>query len=232
VLNLDKYINSVLPGDCLKVMGSFPDQSIDLVVSDPPYGMEYKSGKWHGHYVRGKHKTIQKNISRIVNDDIVVNFLPEISRVLKPDGALYVFGTYRTVDLWKPYIQSYFKLRNIMVWIKNNHTMGSWKSQYRNKYELIYYADKGSHVLRGHKGHTDVLYYNRVKDSKRKHPTEKPVDLCEALIEESSNRGDIVLDPFCGSGSTLVAAKNLDRRYIGIEIDKEFSNIAKERLEG
>lgn len=140
------------------------------------------------------------------------------------------FGSWRTSDKWKQLIEQHFILRNKLIWVKNNHTMGSWVHQYRNKYEEILFADKGGHQLRGPKRHSDVLQFNRVRDSKRFHPAEKPVDLLEHLIKESSDEGSIVLDPFAGSGSTLVAAKNLNRRYIGIEVQEPYVEICSRRL--
>lgn len=223
-------LRDVVHGDCLEVMKLIPSQSIDLIIADPPYGMSYKSGKWHGHYVRGKHRVIPKNISPILGDNDIVDFFEESHRILKEKGAIYVFGSWRTSEKWRPLIEKHFVLRNKLIWVKNNHTMGSWKHQYRNKYEEIFYADLGAHELRGPKGHADVLMFNRVRDSKRLHPAEKPVNLLEYLIKESSDPEAIVFDPFAGSGSTLVAAKNTNRRYLGIEIDKSYVDIANRRL--
>jgi site-specific DNA-methyltransferase (adenine-specific) len=230
MLELDEIINSVLIGDCREVLKSIPNESIDMILTDPPFGINYKSGKWHGHYIRGRHRVIPKDISPIEGDDKIIDFFAEAHRLLKPTGAIYVFGSWRTSDKWKQLIEHHFILRNKLVWVKNNHTMGSWVHQYRNKYEEILFADKGAHQLRGPKSHSDVLMFNRVRDSKRFHPAEKPVDLLEHLIKESSDEGSLILDPFAGSGSTLVAAKNLNRRFIGVEIQEPYVEICSRRL--
>lgn len=231
---LDVYavplLNTVAHMDCFDLMRSIPDESIDLICTDPPYGISYKSGKWHGHYVRGKHKVIKKDIDPIEGDDQVIDFFAEARRVLKLTGAIYVFTSWKTVDLWKPLMEKHFTIRNKLVWIKNNHTMGNWQSQYRNKYEEVLYGDAGAHMLRGPKGHTDLLEYPRVPDSRRNHPAEKPVALLEHLILESSDEGDVVFDPFAGSGSTLVAAKNLGRNFIGAEVEEKYVDVSLERL--
>jgi site-specific DNA-methyltransferase (adenine-specific) len=136
MLELDEIINSVLIGDCREVLKSIPNESIDMILTDPPFGINYKSGKWHGHYIRGRHRVIPKDISPIEGDDKIIDFFAEAHRLLKPTGAIYVFGSWRTSDKWKQLIEHHFILRNKLVWVKNNHTMGSWVHQYRNKYLL------------------------------------------------------------------------------------------------
>ena len=99
-----------------------------------------------------------------------------------------------------------------------------------DKYEMIVYATKGRRHLNGTR-ESNVLYFDRPASSKYRHPTEKPLNILEYLIEKSSKEGELVLDPFMGSGSTCVAAKNKKRKYIGIELDPQWFNVAQERIQ-
>ena len=117
-----------------------------------------------------------------------------------------------------------------MIWVKNNWTAGDLKGAYAKQTEFIIYAVKGRHILNG-KRDSDVLHYNRVVGKNQLHQNQKPVDLLEYLIGKSSDENDTVLDCFMGSGSTGVACKNLNRNFIGIELDEEFYDMAVKRLE-
>lgn len=119
-----------------------------------------------------------------------------------------------------------FKLHNLLVWEKNNCTPNRW---YMKNCEYILFLRKGSAKKINNVGSKTVHQFDNIIGSKR-HPTEKPIDLMEYYIANSSNKGDIVFDPFMGSGSTGVAAQNLNRDFIGIELDVKYFNIAKERL--
>lgn len=133
------------------------------------------------------------------------------------------------IDFFKQTIEKYFKIKNILIWEKNNGTMGDLKGSYRKSAEFIIFATKGRHILNG-KRDTDVLHFKRVPPSKQEHQNQKPIKLIKYLISKSSKRGDTVLDCFMGSGTTCLAAKKMHRNYIGIEIDKKYYNIARRRI--
>lgn len=119
-----------------------------------------------------------------------------------------------------------FQLHNLLVWKKNNATPNRW---YMKNCEFTLFLRKGSAKTINNVGSKMVHEFNNIIGNKT-HPTEKPVDLMKFYIENSSNNGDIVFDPFCGTGASMVAAKELGRQYVGCEIDKEYHSIATNRL--
>ena len=139
-----------------------------------------------------------------------------------------MFCNSNHVDYFKQEIQQYFDFKNILVWIKNNHTAGDLTGAYGKKTEFIIYASKGRHELNGNRD-VDTLFYDRVVGNNQVHQNQKPIDLLEFLINKSSNFGETVLDCFMGSGSTGVACLQTNRNFIGIELDEKYYNIAKKR---
>ena len=147
-------------GDCLELMKSIPDGCIDLVVTDPPYGISFVSN----------HR--KEKYSHIKNDDSLhwLNALvDELYRVLKMNTAVYCFCSWHNVDIFKASFERKFKLKNIIVWEKNNTSMGDLKGSYAPKYEFVIYAHKGRRVLNGFR-HPDVLKAKRTGN--KYHPTE------------------------------------------------------------
>jgi len=217
----EDYINKIINGDCLEVMKQMPDKCVDLILTDPPYGMSYQSAR----------RTATPQFAKIEQDNDTEwfeDFIKEAYRVLKDDTHIYIFcNDYAISDFRKLMEKVGFTPKRTLVWVKNNHTSGDLEGDYGNKTEFILYAQKGRRELIG-KRETNVLEFDRV--ALLKHPTEKPLDLCQFLIQKSSNIGEIVLDPFLGSGTTARAAKDLQRNYIGIEIDKSYFEIAEARL--
>jgi site-specific DNA-methyltransferase (adenine-specific) len=213
-------------GDCLELMKDLPDGSIDLVLTDPPYLINYKTN-------RRKDKTHRfcKPIINDNNDQLIIDFIYESYRVLKDNTAFYCFCSPDTVEFFKYSIQQAgFKIKNIIVWVKNNWTAGDLKAQYGKQYELIIYANKGRRELNG-KRISDVWYFDRVAGKKQLHQNQKPLELIQQIIEKSSKENDLVLDPFMGSGSTGVACINTNRNFIGIEKDETYFKIAKKRID-
>lgn len=209
---------SIKQGDCLELMKDIPDKSIDMILTDPPYGMNFQSHR---------RKNIYEKIKNDENLEFLDNFFKECNRVLKKDSALYVFCSWHNVDEFKKQFEKYFKLKNILVWVKNNHGSGDLQASYAPKYEFILYGNKGRRKFENGRKE-DVLFYNKTKNEL--HPTQKPVDLLEFLINNSSIENDNILDPFMRSGSTGVACQNTNRDFIGFELDEHYFQIAKERL--
>ena len=131
------------------------------------------------------------------------------------------------IDIFKQRIQEKFEIKNILIWIKNNTGMGDLYGDYAPKSEFIIYARKGKRKLNGRRD-SNILYFNRTNN--KLHPTEKPLDLCEFLINKSSNENNLILDSFIGSGTTALACKNLNRNFIGFENNEEYFKIAQKRL--
>ncbi len=147
---------------------------------------------------------------------------------MKKDSHIYIFTTWKVYEKVKPIIGKYFEIKNCLIWNKNNWSMGDLNGNYAEKYEMIIFATHGNRRLLGENRPVNVLDFARTTNSN--HPTEKPVDLLKELIKNSTGEGETVLDYFAGSGSTMVAAKELNRNPIGIEFDESYIDVIKGRL--
>lgn len=163
------------------------------------------------------------------NDIKFSEWLPEVYRILKDDTHCYIMINARNLkELQQEAENVGFKFQQIIVWKKNNATPNKY---YLNNAEFILMLRKGKAKNINYMGTKNVLEINNILGGNKKHPTEKPVELMEILIKNSSNEGDLVIDPFMGAGASGIACKNLNRNFIGIEIDERYYNIAKERIE-
>ena len=202
--------NICYQGDCLEVMKGIDDKSVDCVITDPPYGT----------------KTDQRDTFMVGEfSNVMPLILPEIFRVLKDDGAFYCFISWTQMSDWLLRYQQYFKLQNILIWDKQKHS-GCYSSQsWQFTYEGIFFGIKGKRKIR--KYQRDIL---KSEENGRRVAMQKPVDIIKQMIEASTDKGMTILDPFAGTGSTLVACKEMNRNYIGIEISPEYIDIINKRL--
>ena len=209
-------------GDCRDILDRLPGESADLLVTDPPYGLDYIS------------PTRIVPFPQMVNDDLDHAFrvldeaLGRASRKLKPNSHVCVFTSWKTCSQMAEVVANHFSMLGRIAWIKNNWGVGDLEGAYGEKYELVLLAHNGPR----HSGrdHAQALHFDRVGTNQLRHPTQKPVALLEYLISTLSQKGETVLDPFMGSGSTCVAARRAGRRYIGIEIDRQWYELALQRL--
>ena len=156
-------------------------------------------------------------------------WLPELYRVLKPDTHCYVMINARNLkELQQAAEDAGFIFQNLLIWDKGNSLPNKW---YMNSYELILMLRKGRARNINFMGTSNILRVPNIIKTK-KHPTEKPAELMQVMIENSTNEGDTVLDPFMGVGGTGMACKYTGRDFIGCEIDEKYYVIAKERIEG
>lgn len=215
------FINKIIQGDCLEVMKQIPDNSIDLIVTDPPYGISFQSA-W---------RIESERFDRLENDDkIDPTFLMEAFRVVNEGGAVYIFTRWDVYVKWFEATKTAgFDVTNCIVWDRMMHGMGDLQGAYAYQHDFIIYATKGKHILRG-KRPKDILRVCRPHPNEIVHPTQKPVELLQKLIEKSSDQDDLVLDPFLGSGTTAVACKQLNRKFIGIELNPDYCKIAEQRV--
>ena len=211
-------------GDCLEIMGGIKDKSVDLIVTDPPYLMNYQSNR------RKKEDRFDKIKNDKGNYMLIQDYLEECHRIMKDNTAIYCFCSWHNIDFFKNEFEKHFKLKNILVWNKNNHGTGDLKGSYAPKHEFILFGHKGRTLLR-EKRIADVIDCPKISSNKLTHPTEKPQDLLEIFIKQSSDEGSIIFDGFMGTGSCGIAAKKLNRNFIGIELDEKYFNIAKDRIE-
>lgn len=215
-------------GDCLKYIKDIKSESVDLVVTDVPYKV-ISGGK-------PKHKgqpsgILSKNDGKIFeNNDIKPSeYMSELYRVLKEETHCYIFINF--INLQEMMVEAEkagFKLHTLLVWKKNNKTPSRW---YMKNQEYILFMRKGKAKKVKDAGVGHILEFNNIIGNKT-HPCEKPVELLKLLIDNSSEIGDVVLDPFMGTGSCGVASLELKRRFIGFELDNGYFKIAKQRMEG
>jgi len=231
------FIDSILCGDAVEQMRSLPAGSVDAVITDPPY---CSGGVSEASRTAAKGQGLRsENLSRFgwfVGDNMGTAGLAfllrsvayEATRVLKATGSLLMFCDWRMAPTLIPAIESSgLRYQNLIVWDKKHMGLGQG---FRHRQELIMHMTAGSPEYHD-KGTANVLSCGRVSAADREHQTQKPVDLMAQLIKVVSPPGGVVLDPFAGSGSTLVAAKVTGRHWIGIERDPGNCDIANRRIE-
>lgn len=249
---LDDLIGKITCADCLDILPKIPDCSVDLVCTDCPYRIttggattgiygNLREDSPRGVLFRGYGKAQKptsaesdENAENVKlgkmfehNEIKFEQWLPEIYRVLKDGTHCYIMVNGRNLaELQKQAEKVGFKYQNLLVWEKGNATPNKF---YLNACEFILMLRKGGERWIKDMGQKTILKVPNIIGGKA-HPTEKPIGLMEVLIANSTNEDDIVLEPFAGGGSTCIAAKNLKRRFIGIEIDEEYAKIANERL--
>lgn len=216
---------NLMQGDCLELISTIPDGSVDMVLTDPPYRV-----------ISGGNKSAQRPMGMLSandgkifkhNDIEFSDYLPEIYRVMAVRSHFYLMINFVNLESAMSCVRKAgFKIHNLLVWQKNNVTPNRW---YMKNIEYVIFARKGKAKSILNPSSKTCHSFDNVSRG-RVHPTQKPVELMQHYIENSSEVGDTILDPFMGSGSTGVAAKNLGRRFIGIELDEEYFEIAKGRI--
>jgi site-specific DNA-methyltransferase (adenine-specific) len=168
---------------------------------------------------------------KIKNDnnlDWLPTLMEELYRVSKDNTPQFFFCSHHYIEYFIIEIKKYFNFKNILVWEKNNTSMGDLNGNFASKTEFILFSTKGKILLNGKRDH-NIVKFNRTQN--KFHPTQKPVDLLEYLINKTTKENQTILDPFMGSGSTGVACVNTNREFIGIELDEKYYQIAKSRID-
>lgn len=213
-------------GDCLEIMKTIPDGSIDAIITDPPYNIARKNNF---------HTMGRAGIDFGAWDKgfDLFSYIDEVSRLLTKKGSFIVFNDWKNLGDISKYAESVgFDTKDMIRLEKTNPMPRNRDRRYITDYECaVWFVKKGAKWTFNRQSDT----YERPKFvggiESGLHPTQKNVLLMEWLIKIHSNVGDIVLDPFMGSGTTGVACKNLNRNFIGIELDNKYFEIAKERIE-
>ena len=218
----------LMQGDCLDLMEWIPDKSIDMILSDVPYRI-VTGGDSDGANSKRPKGILSGNRELMANIPAYADYLPHCYRVLKDEShAYFMINSTNLIDFGKAVEASGFKTHNILVWVKNNCTPSQF---YMKNCEYVIFARKGRAKYINDIGNSKTAHvFNNIIGGKV-HPTEKPTSLMEFYIKNSSREGDTVLDMFMGSGSTGVACVNTNRNFIGIELDKNYFDIAKNRIE-
>lgn len=216
--------------DCIEGMKTLADNSVDLIVTDPPYPTTARGNAGNSGGM------LQKKINRqgrvFNHNDIDVNeYASEFYRILKEQTHCYVMTNH--INLYKmltAFQNAGFKFTKCLIWDKGNKIMGQY---YMSQFEYILFFRKGKAKKINHCGTSDILSIPNKKtkgaDGKNLHDTEKPVELMKILIENSSNLGDLVLDPFAGIGASAIACAESGRNFIGYELDNEYYSVALQR---
>lgn len=230
--------------DCIEVLKTLKPNSIDLIFADPPYFLSNGGKSIHSGKIVSVNKGDWDEKSKYDNHlQFTKEWIQQSFRILKYGGSIWIRGTVHNIFDVKNYLDEIgFKIINIVVWHKSDPPPLIYKNKLKFSYELIIWAKKdGKHTFNYQymfdiKGEEmqDVWTIPAVQMHEKKfgyHPTQKPEALLERIIKACSNVGDTVLDPFSGSGTTCYVAKKLNRKYIGIEKEKEYFNISKRRIE-
>ncbi|MEC8575127.1 MAG: site-specific DNA-methyltransferase, partial [Pseudomonadota bacterium] len=245
-------INSILSGDCIEVMNSLPENSIDLIFADPPYNLQLK-GELHrpdNSKVDAVDDEWDQFSSFAAYDKFTREWLKAARRLLKPNGAIWVIGSYHNVFRMGAELQNQgFWILNDVVWRKSNPMPNFRGKRFTNAHETMIWASKSEGAKytfnyealkalnEGVQMRSDWVLpictgHERLKDENgdKAHPTQKPESLLHRVLVGSTNPGDVILDPFFGTGTTGAVAKMLGREYIGIEREAAYRKVAEKRL--
>jgi modification methylase len=244
--------NRILVGDCLGELAKLPDESVDLLFADPPYNLQLERDllRPNNTKVDGVDDDWDKFASFADYDRFSRAWLAECRRILKPDGAIWVIGSYHNIFRLGVALQDLgFWLQNDVIWRKVNPMPNFRGKRFTNAHETLIWAgrDQKSRVTFNYEAmkatnddiqmRSDWLFPicsgpERLKDGegRKAHPTQKPEALLHRLLLATTNPGDVVLDPFFGTGTTGAVAKRLGRRWIGIERDATYAAAAEKRI--
>ncbi len=228
-------INSSLANiDCLEYIKGIPDNSVDLILTDPPYNIAQYST---GNIPLPGRSAVNNDLGEWDLKEInPFDFVEEFKRIVKPDGNIFIFTSYNLIGKWHEAFDPEFDTFQYFIWHKTNPMPKIFKNGFLNSCEMIVCLWNKKHKWNFSTQNEMHNYFEcpicmgkeRLKEPK--HPSQKPLKLLRHLIEIASNEGDVVFDPFMGVGSTGVAAMELGRRFIGCEIDAIFFEAAKKRI--
>lgn len=235
-----QYLNQVIHGDSLEILRHIPSESVDAVITDPPYS---SGGQTHSERSQDPINKYQQTGTKIIRPSFVGDnrdtrswlhwctlWISECYRIVKPGGYFLMFSDWRQAPTASDALQfGNFTWRGTIAWDKTEGSRAPHKGYFRHQCEYILWGTKGSCPKATHAGPFPGCFRFSVKQTDKFHLTGKPTPLMEQLVSIVPE-GSIILDPFAGSGTTLVAAKNTGRNYIGIEKGKEYWEIAVKRL--
>ncbi len=233
---LSLHVNRIYQMDAIVGLRKLETESVDLVVTDPPYNIASKA---RTTMKSGKPLSTMKawgkwdSMNPFDYEVMILTVLSECFRVLKPGGALYMFTAREQSGYFvRKAVQRGFVYRNQLAMVKKNPLPSLSKSNWRSAFEACLYVTKGKPRTFNFVSQAEcknVFHYANAC-LRTKHPTEKPLPLIELIVRVSSNEGELVLDPFMGSGTTAVACKDLDRNFLGFELEPEYIKMARARL--
>ncbi len=249
--SLDKYLDQIIQGDATKILLELPEKSVDLIFADPPYNLQLQNELYRPNQTRvdGVFDAWDRFESFQEYDDFTRRWLIGCRRVLKDDGAIWVIGSYHNIFRVGAIMQELgFWFLNDVIWIKHNPMPNFRGTRFTNAHETLIWAAK-------HKKSRYTFHYKAMKvynddkqmrsdwylpiasgnervrvNGRKAHSTQKPEALLFRVLLATTDVGDVVLDPFMGSGTTGAVAKRLRRHFIGIERDPFYVQVAEERI--
>jgi len=246
-----KFNNKIINGDSLVELRKIPNQTFDLIFADPPYNLQLKNKLTRPD--RSKVSAVNDKWDQFESfkkyDEFSIKWLTECKRILKKNGSLWVIGSYHNIFRLGATIQNLgFWILNDVIWNKNNPMPNFRGTRFTNAHETLIWTskDKNSKYTFNYQSlkclNDDLQMRSNwnlpicngserlKKNGKKIHSTQKPESLLHRILLASSNKGDMILDPFLGSGTTATVAKKLGRNYYGIEKEKKYFNAAQQRL--
>ncbi len=248
---MSKFNNKIVNGDCLKELKKIPDKTFDLIFADPPYNLQIgkKLTRPDSSKVNGVNDRWDQFNSFKHYDDFCKTWLTECKRILKDNGSIWVIGSYHNIFRLGYHLQNLgYWLLNDVIWKKNNPMPNFRGTRFTNAHETLIWASKNKKSkytfnYQSLKCLNDDLQMRsdwtfpicsgkeRLKrNGKKIHSTQKPESLLHRILLATTNKGDIVFDPFLGTGTTAVVSKKLGRNYYGIEKNKKYFVVAKDRV--
>ena len=246
-----EYGNGILVGDCVELMDALPESSIDMVFADPPYNLQLggELRRPNNSKVDGVDDAWDQFDGFAAYDTFTRDWLKAARRVLKPDGTLWVIGSYHNIYRVGAILQDIgFWMLNDVIWRKTNPMPNFRGRRFTNAHETLLWCARSQNSkyqfnYDAMKALNDDLQMRSdwllplctgaerlKKNGKKAHPTQKPESLLYRVVLSSTEVGDVVLDPFFGSGTTGAVAKQLGRNYIGLERDPDYAKLAGKRL--
>ncbi|MFC1485206.1 DNA-methyltransferase [bacterium] len=252
-------INYIYLGDCISTLNNeINAESVNLIFADPPYNLSGNGLKWEGNKTGGDWYMVNEAWDKMSDKDYLMftkQWLLGCHRVLTNNGSIYISCTYHNIaEIMVVLKQLGFKINNVLIWQKTNAMPNMTKRVFTHSSEFVVWAVKGKKWIFNYEDIKDINP-DRQKDGSKKqmrdvwsmplvqgkerirvengraiHPTQKPEEMLKRIIIASSNEGDLVLDPFMGSGTTAFVAKRLKRKWIGIEKEKKYIDAANARM--
>ncbi|HIH11284.1 TPA: site-specific DNA-methyltransferase [Candidatus Woesearchaeota archaeon] len=251
--------NQLYLGDCVEIMtNQIEKESVNLIFADPPYNLSGNGLHWKGNKTGGDWYMVNEEWDRMSAPEYLQftrKWIGGAYRILKDGGSIYISCTYHNIsEVMIVLKQLDFKINNIITWQKTNAMPNMTRRVFTHSTEFVVWAVKGKKWIFNYedlkkmnpdkqkdgslKQMRDVWQLPLVqgkerirgKDNRAIHPTQKPEEMLRRIILASSNKGDVVLDPFLGSGTTTFVAKKLGRHWIGIEKDKKYFKVAENRM--
>ncbi len=245
-------LDQIIPGDCLDLLSTLPEHSVDLIFADPPYNLQLQQELWRPN--RTKVDAVNDDWDKFDDfahyDTFTRAWLSACHRVLKPEGTLWVIGTYHNIHrVGAILLDLGYWILNEIVWLKANPMPNFRGVRFTNAHETLIWAkptEKARYTFNyqemkalngGKQMRSDWLIplcsgNERIKiNGAKAHPTQKPEALLERVIRAASNPGDVVLDPFFGTGTSGAVAKRLGRHWIGIEREAAYIEVAQKRID-